>query len=75
MKAVRDREEALEESKRRRRTLFTKMESADRKLASSSTKSNNKNLPEQQELSVRLREQVRVLDEDISKEESALGGL
>lgn len=69
MKAVRDREEALEELKRRRRTLFSKMEAADRKLASSSK---SKNLAEQQELSIRLREQVRVLDEDIVREESAL---
>ncbi|KAE9392993.1 hypothetical protein BT96DRAFT_999887 [Gymnopus androsaceus JB14] len=69
MKAVRDREEALEELKRRHRTLFAKMEAADRKVGSGSK---SKNLAEQKELSNRIREQVRALDEDIKREESAL---
>jgi hypothetical protein len=72
MKAVRDREEALEELKRRRRNLITKSESANKKADRSSKFS--KNLAEQRDLANRIREQIEVLDEEIMREETALKG-
>ncbi|KAF5364871.1 hypothetical protein D9757_013046 [Collybiopsis confluens] len=70
MKAVRDREEALEELKRRRRNLLSKSETADKKV--DRTSKYHKNFSEQRELANRIREQIEGLEGEIAREETAL---
>lgn len=70
MKAVRTREENLDEMKRRRKTLGSKADSADKKLNKMS--SENKNFQSQADSLNRLREEIRVLDTDVMNEETSL---
>ena len=71
MKAVRTREENLDELKRRRRSVFSDAESAERKLSKMNPE--NKNLQQQTELLNRLRDEIRTMDADIMAEEANLG--
>ncbi|KAJ3875438.1 hypothetical protein F5051DRAFT_454575 [Lentinula edodes] len=74
MKAVRDREEALEELKRRRRSLLTRSQTVNRKVSKlgSASRPKAKNLADQVELANRTREQIDALNEEITNEEAAL---
>ncbi|KAI9063576.1 hypothetical protein FKP32DRAFT_680513 [Trametes sanguinea] len=71
MKSVRSREESLDELKRRRRSLFSEAESAERKLSKMSPE--HKNLQQQTDLLNRLRDEIRTMDTDIMAEEARLG--
>lgn len=71
MKAVRTREEALDELKRRRKAVGTKADTAEKKLHKMS--SEHKNLPGQTDLLNRLRDEMRSLDGEIMNEEANLG--
>jgi len=71
LKAIRTREEALEELKRRRRTLMRKAEDAEKKLSKMSPE--HKNLGMQTETLNRLRDEIRSMDSEIMTEEAALG--
>lgn len=71
LKAIRTREEALEDLKRRRRSVMSNADSAEKKLSRMSPE--NKNLGNQQETLNRLRNEIRSLDADIIAEETALG--
>ncbi|KAH9896925.1 hypothetical protein C8Q73DRAFT_664591 [Cubamyces lactineus] len=71
MKAVRSREEALDEMKRRRKSVFNDAEAAERKL--SKMNPDNKNLQQQTDLLNRLRDEIRAMDTDIMTEEARLG--
>jgi hypothetical protein len=71
LKAIRTREESLDEMKRRRRTVFRKADDADKKLSKMNPE--HKNLQMQTELLNRLRDEIRQLDTDIMVEEAALG--
>ncbi|EIW75499.1 hypothetical protein CONPUDRAFT_131737 [Coniophora puteana RWD-64-598 SS2] len=71
MKAVRTREEALDELKRRRRRIAANAESAERKLNKMSPE--HKNLVQQTEMLNRLREEIRGLDTEILAEEADVG--
>nr|VWO95973.1 MFS domain-containing protein [Ganoderma boninense] len=71
MKSVRTREENLDELKRRRRSLISDAEAADRKLNKMAPE--NKNLVQQTEHVNRLREEIRQMDSDIIAEEADLG--
>ncbi|KAI0635228.1 hypothetical protein C8Q77DRAFT_1072479 [Trametes polyzona] len=71
MKSVRSREEALDELKRRRKSVFSDAESAERKLSKMNPE--NKNLQQQTDHLNRLRDEIRALDTDIMNEEAALG--
>ncbi|KAI0646361.1 hypothetical protein C8Q79DRAFT_909544 [Trametes meyenii] len=71
MKAVRSREEALDEMKRRRKSVFSDAEAAERKLSKMNPE--NKNLQQQTDLLNRLREEIRAMDTDIMTEEAGLG--
>ena len=71
LKAIRTKEESLDELKRRRRTVLRKTEDADKKLGKMG--SEHKNLAMQTETLHRLREEIRTMDSDIMSEEAALG--
>ncbi len=71
MKAVRSREENLDELKRRRRSLISDAEAADRKLNKMAPE--NKNLVQQTEHVNHLREEIRQMDSEIMAEEASLG--
>ncbi|KAF4609479.1 hypothetical protein D9613_012300 [Agrocybe pediades] len=71
LKAIRTREEALEELKRRRRTVVRKAEDAEKKLSKMSPE--HKNLGTQTELLNRLRDEIRSMDSEIMTEEASLG--
>ncbi|KAF9652690.1 hypothetical protein BDM02DRAFT_3126152 [Thelephora ganbajun] len=71
LKAVRTREEALDEMHRRRKSLMSKADSADKKLNRMS--SDHKNLRQQTDLLMSLRDQIRTLDVEIMNEEASLG--
>jgi DNA repair exonuclease SbcCD ATPase subunit len=71
MKAVRTREENLDELRKHRKSAASRTDSAEKKL--SKMGSDHKNLLQQQELLVQLKEQVRALDEEIMTEEASLG--
>ncbi|PFH49461.1 hypothetical protein AMATHDRAFT_63163 [Amanita thiersii Skay4041] len=70
LKAVRTREEALGELKRRRRNVASSADSADKRLSKMSPE--HKNLVQQQETLARLRNEIRALDTEIMAEEAAL---
>ncbi|TCD61849.1 hypothetical protein EIP91_007839 [Steccherinum ochraceum] len=70
MKAVRTREEALDEMRRRRRTLSSRADDAERKLSKMSPE--NKNLQSQTATLTQLRDDIRLLDADIMNEEAGL---
>ncbi|KAJ4469888.1 hypothetical protein J3R30DRAFT_3546850 [Lentinula aciculospora] len=75
MKAVRDREEVLEELKRRRRALLTRSETLNRKvskLSSANRSGKPKNLAGQTDLANQTRKQIDAMNEDIINEEAAL---
>lgn len=71
MKAVRTREENLDEVKRRRKALVSKADAADRKLSKMSAE--NKNFQSQADALNKLREEIRGLDTEILNEEASLG--
>ncbi|KAI0090610.1 hypothetical protein BDY19DRAFT_936171 [Irpex rosettiformis] len=71
MKAVRTREENLDEVKRRRKSLVSKADTADRKLGKMSAE--NKNFQSQADSLNKLREEIRGLDTEILNEEASLG--
>ena len=71
MKAIRTREEKLDEVKRRRKSLAGKADAADKKLGKMS--SENKNFQAQADSLNKLRDEIRALDTDIMHEEASLG--
>ena len=71
MKSVRTREENLDALKRRRKSVFSDAESAERKLSKMNPE--NKNLQQQTDLLNRLRDEIRTMDSDIMAEEASLG--
>lgn len=71
MKAVRSREEQLDDLKRRRKSLQSNADSADRKLSKMS--SDNKNFQSQADALNKLRDEIRGMDTDIMNEEANLG--
>ncbi|KAF8147991.1 hypothetical protein B0H34DRAFT_803134 [Crassisporium funariophilum] len=71
LKAIRTREEALEDLKRRRRAVLRKADDAEKKLSKMSPE--HKNLGMQTETLNRLRDEIRTMDSDIMMEEAALG--
>ena len=71
LKAVRTREEALDEMHRRREALTSRAAAADKKLKK--MKVNNKNLQQQTDLLTSLREQISAIDAEIMDEEASLG--
>ncbi|KAF8900730.1 hypothetical protein CPB84DRAFT_1778775 [Gymnopilus junonius] len=71
LKAIRTREESLEDLKRRRRTVHRKAEDAEKKLSKMNPE--HKNLQMQTETLNRLRDEIRTMDSDIMLEEAALG--
>lgn len=70
LKAVRTREEAFDELNRRRRALFAKADSAEKKLQKMNPE--NKNLRQQTDVLMALKEQIRGMDVEIMNEEAAL---
>lgn len=71
LKGLRSREEALDEVKRRRRTVFRNAEDADRKL--SKMNSEHKHYQMQTDTLNKLRDEIRSMDFQIMNEEAALG--
>ena len=71
LKAIRTREESLDDLKRRRRNVHRKAEDAEKKLSKMSPE--HKNLQLQTETLNRLRDEIRTMDSDIMLEEAALG--
>ncbi|KAG8911391.1 hypothetical protein FRC01_005732, partial [Tulasnella sp. 417] len=71
MKAVRTREENLDELKRRRKQVGAKAEAADKKLSKMSPE--HKQLQMQRDLLAQLRDEIRQLDSTIIVEEARLG--
>lgn len=71
LKAIRTREESLEDLRRRRRSVVKNAEAADKKLSKMGPE--HKNLGMQTELLNRLRDEIRTMDSDIMTEEAALG--
>jgi prefoldin subunit 5 len=71
MKAVRTREEALDELRRRRRSLGSQADSAEKKLAKMG--SEHKNLLVQTDQLNRLHSEIRALDSEIMSEEARVG--
>jgi hypothetical protein len=70
LKAIRTREESLDDLERRRRSILRKAEDADKKLSKMSPDS--KYYTMQTETLNRLQDDVRILDSDIMSEEAAL---
>ncbi|EGN94471.1 hypothetical protein SERLA73DRAFT_77862 [Serpula lacrymans var. lacrymans S7.3] len=71
MKAVRTREERLDDLKRRRKNVVSRADTAERKLNKMSPE--HKNLSAQTDMLNRLRDEIRSMDTDIMAEESDLG--
>jgi len=71
MKAIRTREEGLDELKRRRKNIAAKADSAEKKLNKMSPE--HKQLAVQTDLLHRLRDEIRQLDTEIMTEEARLG--
>lgn len=71
MKAIRTREENLDEVKRRRKALANKADAADKKLSKMSAE--NKNFQSQADSLNRLREEIRTMDAEVLNEEASLG--
>ena len=71
LKAVRAREETLNDMYRRMKSLVPKADSAEKKLDKMNP--DNKNLRQQTDLLVSLREQIRTLNVGITNEEASLG--
>ena len=71
LKTVRAREEALGEMRNRRKSLVSKADSTSKRLGKMNPE--NKNLRQQTDLLVNLRDQIRTLDVEIMDEEASLG--
>jgi chromosome segregation ATPase len=71
LKAIRTREESLDDLERRRRSVLRKAEDADKKLSKMGPE--NKHYSMQTDTLNRLREDIRSIDSDIMAEEAALG--
>lgn len=70
LKFIRTREENLDELKRRRRTVNSKADTAEKKLNKMNME--NKNFVPQTELLNKLRDEIRSLDFEIMKDEAAI---
>ena len=70
LKAIRTREESLDDLERRRRSILRKAEDADKKLSKMSP--DNKYYTMQGETLNRLQDDIRSLDKDIMTEEASL---
>ncbi|EKM53340.1 uncharacterized protein PHACADRAFT_175747 [Phanerochaete carnosa HHB-10118-sp] len=73
MKQVRTREENLDELKKRRKSLVSKADSADKKLSKMSGE--HKNFQSQADSLNKLREEIRAMDTEILEEEASLADL
>jgi uncharacterized protein (DUF2342 family) len=73
MKAIRTREEELDELKRRRKALISKADTAEKKLSKMSPE--NKNLQTQTQTLNGLQEEIRMMDSQIMSDEAALGDM
>ncbi|KAF5354011.1 hypothetical protein D9756_006915 [Leucocoprinus leucothites] len=71
LKAIRTREEQLDDLRRRRRGVMSKADSAEKKLQKMGPE--HKNLMQQNDTLNRLREEIRGLDVEIMREEAAIG--
>jgi hypothetical protein len=71
MKSVRTREEGLQDLKRRRQSLHTKADAADKKLSKMNPE--HKNLAAQTEILSRLKEEIQAIAAEILTEEASLG--
>lgn len=71
MKAVRTREENLDALKRRRKSVISDADAAERKLSKMNPE--NKNLQQQTDVLNRLRDEIRAMDAEIAAEEANLG--
>ena len=70
LKAIRTREESLDDLERRRRSILRKAEDADKKLSKMSPE--NKYFTMQTDTLNRLRDDIQTLDSEITSEEAAL---
>ncbi|KAF7290547.1 hypothetical protein MIND_01294800 [Mycena indigotica] len=71
LKAIRTREEALDELKRRRKATLARADSAEKKLNKMGAE--HKNLAAQTDTLAQLQAQIRQMDGEIMNEEAALG--
>nr|GAT54381.1 predicted protein [Mycena chlorophos] len=71
LKAIRTREEALDELKRRRKATLARADSAEKKLSKMGAE--HKNLAAQTDTLAQLQTQIRQMDGEIMNEEAALG--
>ncbi|KZT71189.1 hypothetical protein DAEQUDRAFT_688159 [Daedalea quercina L-15889] len=71
MKSVRTREERLDDLRRRRKSLASEADSAEKKLSKMGP--DNRNLQTQIDHLNKLREDIRIMDTDIMVEEASLG--
>ncbi|EED82227.1 predicted protein [Postia placenta Mad-698-R] len=71
MKSIRTREERLDDLRRRRKSLHSDADSAEKKLGKMSP--DNKNLQVQTDLLNKLRDEIHIMDADIMAEEASLG--
>ena len=69
-KAIRTKEEYLDDLKRRRRTTHRKAEDADKKLHKIAP--DHKNYEQQRDSLNRIRQEIRTMDSEIMSEESSL---
>jgi hypothetical protein len=67
---VRTREEELEDMRRRRKSLLSKADSADKKLSKMSPE--HKNLSMQTDILNKLKEDIKAIDKEITAEETNL---
>jgi DNA repair ATPase RecN len=70
MKAIRTREERLDDLKKQRKSIGAKTDAADKKLSKMNPE--NKNIAQQTETLNSLREQSKMMDSEIMTEEAAL---
>ena len=70
LKAIRTREESLDDLERRRRAILRKAEDADKKLSKMAP--DNKSFTMQTDTLNRLRDDIQALNSDIMSEEAAL---
>jgi len=71
LKAIRTREEQLDELRRRRRSLISKADSAEKKLQKMGPE--HKNLVQQTDILYRLKADIGTLDIEIMSQEAAIG--
>ena len=71
LKAIRTKEETLDNLERRRRSVLRKVEDADKKFSKMGPE--NRHFSMQADILNRLREDIRAMDSDIMLEEAALG--